>query len=92
MKAPRDFMRGILTLLLVGGFMAALAALFRYVVPDGNRDLVNFMLGQLSIMASAAVGYHIGTSKSSADKSEVIRGLSDGPEALPSPRPAGDGM
>jgi uncharacterized membrane protein YqjE len=68
----RDLMRGGLAVSLLAAFTLALFALFRWEVPDANRDLVNFMLGQLSIMATGAIGFYFYTSKSSQDKNEVI--------------------
>lgn len=70
---PPDIMRGLLALLLVGAFQIALFWLFQFEVPKGNRDLVVFMLGQLSGFAGAGVAYYLGTSKSSSDKNEMLR-------------------
>lgn len=70
---PKDPMRGLLALVLLGCFMAALFWLMRWAVPEANRDLVNFMLGQLSIFASGAIVYYFGTSQSSAEKNAIIR-------------------
>ena len=74
---PKDAMRASLALILVAAFCGSLAALFVWVVPKENVDLVNFMLGQLSILTAGAVGFYINTSKSSSDKNVVIAGLQD---------------
>ena len=87
---PKDAMRATLAMFLVLSFNGALAALFVWVVPEENVDLVNFMLGQLSILTAGAVGFYINTSKSSSDKNDVIAGLQDphmsrDPIDIPSP-------
>jgi hypothetical protein len=72
MPRPQDAMRPALTLILVFAFCGALAALFKFVVPEKNVDLVNFMLGQLSVMAVGCVGYYMQTSKSSSEKNVMF--------------------
>lgn len=81
---PRDAMRGFLATALVACFMLALFWLMRWIVPEANRDLVNFMLGQLSIMVSGALVFYFGTTKSSADKTDIIReqAQTDGPQHI----------
>lgn len=74
-----DWMRGGLAIALLGAFASSLFALFLFQVPEANRDLVNFMLGQLSIMAVGALGYYFNTSKSSQDKNNFIQNLTDVP-------------
>lgn len=66
-------MRGFLALALLACFMVALFWLMRWVVPEANRDLVTYMLGQLSGFAAAGVLFYFNTSKSSADKNDMIR-------------------
>lgn len=69
---PKDAMRGFLACVLIGSFMVGLAWLLGDEIPATNEQLVTFMLGQLSGMAGTAVVYYFGTSKSSADKNEII--------------------
>lgn len=64
---------------LLGGFIVGVSAtvvglLIFYPVPDGNKDIVNIALGTLLGMAVTVVGYFYGSSKSSADKTELISG------------------
>lgn len=75
---PRDAMRAFLALLLLGAFMLALLWLMEKAVPQQNVQLVTYMLGQLSIMAGAAVIFYFGTSKSSADKNELLDRVAHG--------------
>lgn len=67
-----DFMRAALTLLAFAAFQLALLWLFRWAVPPTNRDLVVFMLGQLSGMALLGFQFYLGTSKSSHERSEQL--------------------
>lgn len=80
---PPDIMRGLLALILIGAFQVALFWLFQFEVPDANRDLVVFMLGQLSGFTGAGVAYYLGTSKSSSDKNDILRQAP--PRGQPSP-------
>jgi len=72
-----DRMRGVLALLLLVSFQVALAALFKFHVPETNRDMVIYMLGQLSGMVTAGLAFYFNTSKSSVDKNAVIANMGD---------------
>ncbi len=50
-------------------------------VPAGSKDAVMLATGQLLVLAAAVVNYFFGSSKSSADKNEMIAGKKD--EAKP---------
>lgn len=63
----------VLTLSLMVMFACAFNALLFMVLPDGNRDMVNFMLGQLSGWLSGAVVYWVGSTRASANKDSLIR-------------------
>ena len=80
-------MRGALAFALVGAFMVALSWLIRYEIPPTNEQLVTFMLGQLSGFTAAAIAYYLGTSKSSSDKTEMMRKQDE-----PPPLPRGRGL
>lgn len=71
-NARPDLMRSTLALLLLLSFQFALAALFKWRVPVENRDMVIYMLGQLSGMVTTAIAFYFATSKSSVDKQAVI--------------------
>jgi hypothetical protein len=43
---------------LISGFLGALAALFVVPIPETNRDLVTYMLGQLSGFAGGIIAYY----------------------------------
>lgn len=97
---PYNVMQAVLALLLVLAFLAAGLALFRWVVPSDNRELLTYMLGQLSGMVTTALAFYYATTKSSADKNRVIAdaaldrsaGIAAAPEPVdlpddPYPRP-----
>lgn len=62
------WMPSVITLSLMVMFACAFNALLFMVLPDGNRDMVNFMLGQLSGWLSGAVVYWVGSTRASANK------------------------
>lgn len=53
-----DQTRNKLAYVLVGAFIGAVVALTFKEIPRGNRDLLNYMLGQLSAFALMALGYY----------------------------------
>lgn len=67
------WMPSVLTLSLMVMFACAFNALLFMVLPDGNRDMVNFMLGQLSGWLSGAVVYWVGSTRASANKDAMRR-------------------
>ena len=67
------WMPSAITIALIVMFAAAFGGLMFMVMPDGNRDMVNFMLGQLSGWLSGAVVYWVGSTRASANK-DMMRG------------------
>lgn len=82
MPKPKDAMRGFLAITLLACFMVALFWLMERVVPESNRDLVTYMLGQLATLASGAMVFYFGTSKSSSDKNDIIERSAREPEHI----------
>lgn len=53
-----EWMRNLLAFLLVGAFIAA-AMVFTFVaIPADNKDILTYMIGQLSGMALTALGFY----------------------------------
>ncbi len=52
--------------------LSLLAVLFFREIPDTNRDLLNIAVGALLTKLSIIISYYFGSSKSSADKNEMI--------------------
>lgn len=67
-----DWFLVILTCWLVSGFLSVIAALFLREIPGGNREIVIYMVGQLSGFAGAAVAVWTSTIHESSKKSDVI--------------------
>lgn len=61
-----------LTVFLISGFMAVLVSLFLWHVPDGNRETLVYMAGQLSGFTGAAIAYWYNTTHGSARKTEIL--------------------
>ena len=70
--ANKSFVPAWLTWFLVGSFIGTLVALFALPVPPTNRDIVVYMVGQLSGFTAAAVAFWLGTTRSSEHKTELI--------------------
>ncbi len=70
--ATRSWVPAVLTFVLMTAFNLALFALFKYAVPEGNRDIVVYMIGQLSGFLAAAVAYWLGTTRNSQTKTELL--------------------
>lgn len=71
MKGRNAFMYalgGVITIL----FFGTLGLAMFNPIPETNKDLVNIMLGFTGSAFSLVVGYFFGSSKGSADKSEMM--------------------
>ena len=71
----RRSMTWFLTLLtggLVSGFMSMIAALFLWHVPEGNKEILVYMAGQLSGFTGAAIALWTNTTHESAEKTKLI--------------------
>ena len=53
-----EWMRNLLAFLLVGAFIGTLPALFMVAIPEQNKDIITYMVGQLSGMALTALGFY----------------------------------
>lgn len=67
------WMPSAITICLMLMFGCAFGSLIFLSMPEGNRDMVNFMLGQLSGWLSGAVVYWVGSTRASANK-DMMRG------------------
>lgn len=63
-KAPRsaieqiEWIRNLLAILLVGAFVGAMMLFTFYALPEQNKDIITYMVGQLSGMALTALGFY----------------------------------
>lgn len=53
-----EFMRNLLAFLLVAAFVSCFPVLTFKAIPSENKDLITYMLGQLSGMATMALGFY----------------------------------
>ncbi|MCW3126585.1 MAG: hypothetical protein JWO03_2243 [Bacteroidetes bacterium] len=73
-KGIKELYMYVLGAFVVGMAVASVLMLITHAVPEGNHDIVVMALGQLLGFAGLVVGYFYGSSKSSADKTELISG------------------
>ena len=62
----------ILAGLIVLAYFILLYFLIFYAVPEGNQRLLDIASGALLMAFSGVVGYYFGSSKSSADKNQLL--------------------
>ena len=73
MKA-RDIYQYVLGALIVAAFFLATYLLIYNSIPVENRDVLNMLLGALIAQFVNVVGYFYGSSRGSADKTEILAG------------------
>jgi drug/metabolite transporter (DMT)-like permease len=72
MNAKNSF-QYVLGGLIVIGFFVLLYLLIRNEVPTQNKDLLNLVVGALIGSFATVVGYFYGSSKGSAEKTEIMQ-------------------
>jgi hypothetical protein len=90
-----ELMRSILAFLLIGAFIGAMGAFTMLAIPDTNKDILTYMVGQLSGMATTVLGFFfinkVGQDAIDAKRSDNTGKLTDlAHEALKLGKPAGD--
>jgi len=70
--AKPSFVPALLTCFVVGAFTATLILLLKYDVPGTNRDIVVYMIGQLSGGFTSALAFWLGTTRESSRKTELL--------------------
>lgn len=69
--------RSWIAVAIIIGFIAAGGVLFYRGIPPNNEQLLTYMLGQLSGLATAIVSFHFGSSRGSEEKSAAIRAIAE---------------
>ena len=69
---PKDIYMYILGTVIIIGFFIILYVVFRTEMPPANKDIGLMIIGALVAKFSDVVGYFFGSSKSSADKTEIM--------------------
>lgn len=62
----------LLTCFVVGAFTTTLILLLKFDVPSTNRDIIVYMIGQLSGGFTSALAFWLGTTKESGRKTELL--------------------
>ena len=70
--ASPSFVPALLTCFVVGAFTATLVLLLKFDVPATNRDIVVYMIGQLSGGFTSALAFWLGTTRDSGRKTELL--------------------
>jgi hypothetical protein len=65
-------MPAALTIFVISSFIGTLVATLLIPIPVPNRDIVVYMIGQLSGFASSAMAFWLGTTRDSARKTELL--------------------
>lgn len=82
MLKDNALVKNLLAFMLLISFQLSISALFRFEIPEGNRDMVTYMLGQLSGMASTVLLYFFSTTQGSNNKDNVIANLASTKEVI----------
>lgn len=72
MGKDRNIIQFLVTFCILCGFFAAFYYLTAYAMPDKNENMITFMLGQISGLASIVVNYWFGSTNSSKKKDEIL--------------------
>lgn len=68
----------IISILITVGFFAMLYLVIRQEIPESSQTLANIMLGSLGTSFTAVVGYWVGSSAGSAQKTNALEKLARG--------------
>ena len=72
MEKLKEIYMYLLGALIITGFFLLLYFLVYQEVPEINKDILNIVVGALIGMAGNIVNYFFGSSKSSADKTQML--------------------
>lgn len=68
----KSFMPAVITAGILSGFAGTLVVMFFVPIPVANRDMIIYMVGQLSGFAGSAVAFWLGTTRGSEDKTRML--------------------
>ncbi|MDB5994586.1 MAG: hypothetical protein JWP42_1722 [Pseudomonas sp.] len=70
--ANKSFMPAVISAGLLSSFIGMSVALLYIPIPTSNRDMIIYMIGQLSGFAGSAVAFWLGTTRQSEDKTRML--------------------
>lgn len=75
----------------MAAFCIVMVSLFFNEIPSSNKETLTYAMGQLSGMVTTALAFYFSTTKSSAEKNDIIGQLSDvtTPQPVKIEQPAG---
>jgi len=68
----KDIYMYALGIIVIFSLISVVILMIFHAVPTENKDMLNIVLGALVMMASAVVNYFFGSSKGSADKTQLM--------------------
>ncbi len=74
-KIAREFAVYGIAVVVIGALFWTLMKLFSGPLPDTNKEILNLITGFLIAKGGTIVDYYFGSSKGSAEKSEVLSAL-----------------
>lgn len=69
------FMPSVLSLVVVCGFFAVIAAIIHYPMESGDKDVLFLLLGTLASAFGAVLSYYFGTTSGSREKDKTLAGV-----------------
>ena len=75
MKNWKEIFMMVLAIIVVLGVLTATIILMKWDVPTDNTEALYLVLGALLAGFSSVLNYFFGSSKGSADKTELIKGM-----------------
>lgn len=71
--AKTDWMKTFVGIVIITVFSSVVLYIMKYEIPEGNREIAHFMLGEVSGVALAIATYYFGSSKGSQEKTQIIK-------------------
>lgn len=71
-------LRKTLAVLLVGAFIGAFPMLLFKGIPEGSKELIAYMIGQLSGMVTTVVAFHFGSTTGGEAKTKALADAAQG--------------
>ncbi len=72
MKNWKEYFVYILAGIIVAGFIGVMVILIFHLAPESNNTLLNVLAGAFATMTIQVVNFYFGSSKGSADKTDML--------------------